>query len=234
MDEDLETEEQSAEMPIEGMDSQGLAAANPALAPFMSRYFGAMEAESAALRQQAANRQKQFEAAEAAIRERRFGAPTTSEQLFALGSALLAPRRYRGLAGTLDKVNPVFGQMEQRQRSADIQRSDALEQLRREYLLGQHESALAAARAQREGLGKILPSVASTSGAATRARFAVDFHPEKGYPVFKNFNVPVDAVNALKHALQLPGATEQQKADTIIAFERKYKVPAATFIEGLR
>lgn len=234
MDEDLETEGQSAEMPIEGMDLQALAGANPTLAPFMSKYFGAMEAESTALQQQAANRQKQFEAAEAAIREKRFGAPTTSEQLFALGAALLAPRRYTGFAGTLDKIAPVFGRMDQLQRSAEAQRADALEKLRREYLLGKDESAVAAARAQREGLGRILPSVASASGTANRARFAVDFSPETGAPMFKNFNVPVEAANALKYALEIPGATEQQKAATIAAFERKYKVPAATFIEGLR
>jgi len=136
MDEDLETEEQSAELPAEAMDLQALAGANPTLAPFMSKYFGAMEKESTALQQQAANRQKQFEAAEAAIREKRFGAPTTSEQLFALGAALLAPRRYTGFAGTLDKIAPVFGRMDQLQRSAEAQRADALEKLRREYLLG--------------------------------------------------------------------------------------------------
>jgi hypothetical protein len=168
MDEDLETEEQSAELPAEAMDLQALAGANPTLAPFMSKYFGAMEKESTALQQQAANRQKQFEAAEAAIREKRFGAPTTSEQLFALGAALLAPRRYTGFAGTLDKIAPVFGRMDQLQRSAEAQRADALEKLRREYLLGADESAVAAAAARREGLAKILPSVVT----ATKPRVA--------------------------------------------------------------
>jgi hypothetical protein len=234
MDEDLETEEQSAEMPIEGMDLQALAGANPTLAPFMSKYFGAMEAESTALQKQAANRQKQFEAAEAAIREKRFGAPTTSEQLFALGAALLAPRRYTGFAGTLDKIAPVFGQMDQLQRSAAAQRADALEKLRREYLLGADESAVAAARAQREGLGRILPSVASASGTANRARFAVETNPTTGVPTFKNFDVPVAAVNALLYALNQPGATEQQKTATMQAFEAQFRVPASTFIEGVR
>lgn len=168
MDEDLEMEEQIAEMPIEGMDLQGLAAINPALAPFLQKYFSSMEAEGITLRQQAANRQKQFEAAEAAIRDKRYGAPSTSEQLFALGAALLSPRRYTGFAGTLDKITPVFGKMDQLQRSAEAQRSEALEKLRREYLMGQDESAVAAARAQREGLGRIIPSVAS----ATKPRVA--------------------------------------------------------------
>lgn len=162
-DEDLEMEEQNSEMPIEGMDLAGLVAANPTLAPFMTKYFGLMKAESTALRQQAANKQKQFEAARAEIEKKRYGAPTTSEQLFALGAAFLSPRRYRGFAGTLDKITPVLGQMEQAQRSAGEQRAEALEKLRREYLMGADESAVAATRAQREALGKVLPSVVSAS-----------------------------------------------------------------------
>lgn len=162
-DEDLEMEEQNSEMPIEGMDLAGLVAANPTLAPFMTKYFGFMKEESAALQRQAANKQKQFEAARAEIEKKRYGAPTTSEQLFALGAAFLSPRRYRGFAGTLDKITPVLGQMEQAQRSAGEQRAEALEKLRREYLMGADESAVAAARAQREALGKVLPSVVSAS-----------------------------------------------------------------------
>lgn len=234
MDEDLVMEEQGAEMPIEGMDLQGLATANPALAPFMSKYFASMEAESNALRQQAINRQKQFAAAEEAIRQQRFGAPTTSQQLFALSQALLSPRPYRGFAGTLANVLPTLGQMSSLQSDAESKRREALDALRRQYFTDQGESAVAAARAQREGLGKILPSVATAAGTASRAKFAVDINPTTGQAVYKQFDVPVAAVNALKYALETPGATEQQKRDTIVAFERQFRVPAATFIEGMR
>ena len=235
MDEDLEMEEQNSEMPIEGMDLKGLAAANPALEPFMSKYFGFMEAESAALQRQAANKQKQFEAARAEIEKKRYGAPTTSEQLFALSAALLSPRRMPGIAGTLNNIVPALNQMSQLQRSAEEQRAEALERLHREYLMGQDESAVAAARARREALGKVLPSVvAASKPPAGAGRFAVSANPISGVETYKNFAVPVAAVNALLYALQTPGATEQQKTDTIAAFERKYKVPAATFTEGLR
>lgn len=188
MDEEFEMEEQNAEMPIEGMDLQALAATNPALAPFISRYFGAMDAESAALRQQAANKQQQFKAAEEAIRAQRFGAPTTSEQLLALGAAFLSPRRYTGLAGTLDKIVPVFGQMEQAQRSADEQRAAALEKLRREYLTGQDESVVAAAREKREALGTVLPSVVS---ATKPAKQRTGFNPLTGTLVDMDTGLPV-------------------------------------------
>jgi hypothetical protein len=240
MDEDLETEEQSAEMPIEGMDLQALVAANPTLAPFMSKYFGAMEAESTALQKQAANRQKQFEAAEAAIREKRFGAPTTSEQLFALGAALLAPRRYTGFAGTLDKIAPVFGQMDQLQRSAVAQRADALEKLRREYLLGADESAVAAARAQREGLGKIFPSVASaTKPRAARTALGEDnvvINLDTAEPVVpvsqKLAQVPPAAIETLRAKLADPNLSSDAKARERVAFETYYDVPVNRALRG--
>lgn len=188
MDENLEMEELSAEMPIEGMDLEGLAATNPTLAPFLQKYFSSMEAEGTALRQQAANREAQFKAAEEAIRQQRFGAPTTSEQLFALGSALLAPRRYRGLAGTLDKINPVFGQMEQLQRSSQSQRAQALENLQREYATAADEGRVASASAQREGLGKILPSVVS---ATKPQKQRTGFNPISGRLLDMDTGLPV-------------------------------------------
>lgn len=212
MEDDFENEEQNAVMPIEGMDLQGLAATNPALTPFMSRYFASMDAERGSLQQQAANREKQFKDAEAAIREKRFGAPTTSEQLFALGAALLSPRRYRGFAGTLDNIVPVFGQMEKAQRSADTQREDVLEKLRREYLMGQDESAVAAARAEREALGKVLPSVVSATkprvprmGGTTviDGKVVVTMQDDEGMP----YTVAVG--DAPADMIPVPGVTSQ-------------------------
>jgi len=241
MDEDLEMEEQSAEMPIEGMDLQGLAAINPALAPFLQKYFSSMEAEGTTLRQQAANRQKQFEAAEEAIRQQRFGAPSTSEQLFALGAALLSPRRYTGFAGTLDKITPVFGKMDQLQRSAEAQRSEALEKLRREYLMGQDESAVAAARAQREGLGRIIPSVASaTKPRAARTALAQNSErvinldtAEEIVPVSANLlRVPPEAIEQLRAKLGDPNLSEGDKARERVAFETYYSVPVNRALRG--
>lgn len=240
MDEDFETEEQNAVMPIEGMDLSALAATNPTLAPFLSRYFGAMQSEETALRQQATNKQKQFDAARAEIEKRRYGAPTTSEQLFALGAALLSPRRYRGFAGTLDNIVPVFGQMEKAQRSADMQREDALEKLSREYLMGQDESAVAAARAEREALGKVLPSVVSaTKPRASRTalgegNIVVDLDTgEELAPVSQKLaQVPLDAIENLRMKLADPNLSDGAKARERVAFETYYSVPVNRALRG--
>lgn len=255
MDEDFEMEERNPEMPIEGMDLEGLAAVNPALAPFLSRYFGAMDAESASLRQQATNKQKQFEAARAEIEKKRYGAPTTSEQLFALGAAFLSPRRYRGFAGTLDKITPVLGQMEQAQRSASEQRAEALEKLRREYLMGQDESAVAAARAQREALGKVLPSVAS----ATKPRVGrivgtetIDGIPHQGEqdpvtgvvrwtpinPDAQGAALPQltapqrNALSQLREYISNPNVPEAQRQSALRNFQTKFKVDPLNYLKG--
>lgn len=240
MDEDLENEEQNAEMPIEGMDLSGLAAANPALAPFMSRYFGAMEAESAALRQQAANRQEQFKAAEEAIRQQRFGAPTTSQQLFALSQALLSPRPYRGIAGTLANVVPALGKMSTLQSDAESQRNAALEKLRREYLMGQSESAVAAARAQREGLGKILPSVVSATkprtprtalGEGNRV-YDLDTGEEIVPLSYRLAQIPPQAIEALRAQMADPSVPSAVKIQSRRSFETTYGVPVADALGG--
>jgi len=236
MDEDLEMEEQNAEteLPVEAMNLPGLVPTNPAAAALLSKYETAMGAESSALQQAARSREARFKAAEEAIRKQRFGAPTQSQQLFALSQALLSPRQYRGLAGTLANVVPALGEMSSLQSKAESQRTAALEQLRQQYATADADARVAMASAQREGIGKILPSVLTATGAANRSRFAVEINPDTGVETFKNFAVPVAAVNALLYALQTPGATEQQKADTVKDFETHYKVPAATFTEGMR
>lgn len=163
MDEDLETEEQSAELPAEAMDLQGLAASNPALAAYMRKYEADIAAADAARQKQAKTKKDIFEKGEKEILARRYGAPTTSEQLFALGAALLAPRRYKGFAGTLDKITPVLGQMDKLQSSAEAQRNEARDRLRREYLTGIADADVAAAQARVEARGRLLSPLASAT-----------------------------------------------------------------------
>lgn len=163
MDEDLETEEQSAELPAEAYGLPELAAANPALAAYAKKYELDVANAAAARERQAKTYKDVFEKGEKEILARRYGAPSTSEQLFALGAALLAPRRYKGFAGTLDKITPVFGKMDELQRSADAQRAEALEKLRREYLTGIADADVAAAQAQLEARGRLLAPIASAT-----------------------------------------------------------------------
>lgn len=178
MDEDFETEEQSAELPAEAMDLQALVAANPALAAYMQKYEADIAAADAARQKQAKIKKDIFEKGEKEILARRYGAPTTSEQLFALSAALLAPRRYTGFAGTLDKIAPVLGQMDKLQSSAEAQRNEARDRLRREYLTGVADADVAAAQARVEARGRLLSPLVSATKPSSQAAYT--YMPDRG------------------------------------------------------
>jgi hypothetical protein len=131
--------------------------------------------------------------------------------------------------------------MDQLQRSAEAQRSEALEKLRREYLMGQDESAVAAARAQREGLGRIIPSVASaTKPRAARTALAQNSErvinldtAEEIVPVSANLlRVPPEAIEQLRAKLGDPNLSEGDKARERVAFETYYSVPVNRALRG--
>jgi hypothetical protein len=161
MDEDLEMEEQNAET-LSSKYGMGFAADSP-LAPFMSNLEG-MRAGIAAERAAVAKRKKElFEAGEKEILARRYGAPTQSQQLFALSQALLSPRQYRGLAGTLANVVPALGEMSSLQSKAESQRSAALDQLRQQYEEGTLTSRLEGLESEAAAYGRMLPSLVSAT-----------------------------------------------------------------------
>ena len=76
---------------------------------------------------------KLLEAGEARIRERNQG-PTQSEQLFMLSKALLAPRDYRGFAGTVGKISGAFSDISEAERKAREQRDAQLAALQDQYM----------------------------------------------------------------------------------------------------
>jgi hypothetical protein len=78
-----------------------------------------------ALTQQEASDRKRFEAGEARIRERNRG-PSQSEQLFMLSKALLAPRKYTGIGGTIGKISGAFSDISDAERKAREQRDAQL------------------------------------------------------------------------------------------------------------
>lgn len=240
MDEDLETEEQSAEMPIEGTDLQALVGANPALAAYMRKYEADIAAADAARQKQAKTYKDVFEKGEKEILARRYGAPTTSEQLFALGSALLAPRRYKGFAGTLDKITPVFGKMEQLERSAEAQRAEALEKLRREYLTGVADADVSAAQAQLEARGRLLSPLASATKPRSRRRalgegnrvYDLDTGEEIVPLSYKLAQIPPQAIEALRAQMADPSVPSAVKIQSRRSFETTYGVPVADALGG--
>lgn len=86
-----------------------------------------------ALSQQEASAKQRFEAGEARIKERNQG-PTQSEQLFMLSKALLAPRDYRGFAGTVGKISGAFSDISEAERKAREQRDVQLAALQDQYM----------------------------------------------------------------------------------------------------
>jgi hypothetical protein len=86
-----------------------------------------------ALAQQEDSAKKRFEAGEARIKERNQG-PTQSEQLFMLSKALLAPRDYRGFAGTVGKISGAFSDISEAERKAREQRDAQLAALQDQYM----------------------------------------------------------------------------------------------------
>lgn len=236
MDEDLETEDMNPELAALSVNYPELAgkSASEMQRAFLPMYLGAVESERAAREKSATALKERYKAAEEAIKQQRFGAPTTSQQLAALSQALLAPRRMRGFAGTLANVMPAITEPAELRAAAETKRTEALRQLREQYATAADTSAVAGSAAKREALGKVLPSLMTAAGTTNRARFAVEVNPTTGVETYKNFAVPVAAVNALLYALEAPNASEDQKLATIKAFEAQFKVPASTFTEGFR
>lgn len=76
---------------------------------------------------------ERFEAAKAVI-EDRYRGPTQSEQLFMLSKALLAPRDYRGLGGTIGKISGAFSDISDVERKAREQRTAQLAALQNQYM----------------------------------------------------------------------------------------------------
>jgi C-terminal processing protease CtpA/Prc len=86
-----------------------------------------------ALDKQEAGDKERFEAGEARIRERYRG-PTQSEQLFMLSKALLAPRKYTGIGGTIGKISGAFGDISAAERKARDARDAQLAQFQDAYM----------------------------------------------------------------------------------------------------
>jgi hypothetical protein len=65
--------------------------------------------------------------------EKMYGGPSTSDTLFALSRALLAPRQFTGFGGTMGKIAGAFGDISQERQSAERKRAEALLNLENSY-----------------------------------------------------------------------------------------------------
>jgi hypothetical protein len=169
MDEDLETEDMNPELAALSVNYPELAGKSPSemQRAFLPMYLGAVESERAAREKSATALKDRYKAAEEAIKQQRFGAPTTSQQLAALSQALLAPRRMRGFAGTLANIMPAITEPADLRAAAETKREAALRQLREQYATAADASAVGTAAAKREALAKVLPLMKPSSAGLT-------------------------------------------------------------------
>lgn len=107
--------------------------------------------------------------------EQRYGGPSLSQTLFALSRALLAPRPYRGFAGTMYNVNEALGGISGQARTAEQNRAEALAQLRASYEGDIDKAKLGSMEARR----KLLEAQIESENAQAKAREPkYDFDPE--------------------------------------------------------
>lgn len=168
MDEDFGNEETSPEMVALAARYPDLAGGDPGdvLRSLTARQFSNIEQRRAAQEKIAASKRATFEAGLEEIKRRRYGAPTTSEQLAALSQALLSPRRQRGIAGTFANLAPVFGQMASLQTSAEEKRAEAEQRLRQQYASDTDAAMLSALEAE----GAALEPLIRTYGALAKPK----------------------------------------------------------------
>ena len=133
----------------------------------------------------AAQKQADFyDRMEQEIRARRAG-PTTSERLYELGAAMMAPTRVRGFSGTMGNILPVLQQQSQERRKGEESRQEALNALLEGRMKG--EQALA---------GRDLATqlaMARLTAAGNKPGYSYQLGPDSAiHEIPKNVYRPVD------------------------------------------
>lgn len=191
------------------------------------RYTGQLTQLFDAQKAYAANQAAQYKAAEESIRQRRYGAPTTSEQLAALSQALIAPRKMRGFAGTLQNVLPALTQPAELRRRAEEQRAEDLMKL-------QQQQSMAASTAQMQALENQLkygrPLLNQRAPQTTYDPFTgsvIDKAAGTATPVTRvpsKQSVAI-AFSALREYISNPNVTPAQKREQVTALARELSMP---------
>ena len=125
------------QLPVSGLAQAAQAVQTPAAAPMQTP--GALTAATAQPMDELGSLRARVAEQEASARTRAedrfakqqemiqtmYGGPTTSETLFALSRALLAPRQFTGFGSTLGKISGAFGDIDQQRRAAQQKRAEA-------------------------------------------------------------------------------------------------------------
>jgi hypothetical protein len=163
-----------------------------------------------------------YEAARARIEARNQG-PSTSEQLFAISQALLAPRKYRGIAGTIGKLSGAFGDISEAQRKATMSREDQLAQLQEAYMgetakFGTRR-AQTAADLVRTGAPLLKTPARSTT---SKVMLGPDFVLRSRTTGAQLKEPPLEEIYAFQAYMSNPANTPENKAITAKNFDKAY------------
>lgn len=178
--------------------------------------------QMSAIGQQEAGARARFEAGEARIRERNQG-PSQSEQLFMLSKALLAPRDYRGFAGTVGKISGAFSGISDMERKAREERDSQLAQLQDAYA-AQGEGfgvtrAKTAADLVKTAAPLLKPKAKSTASPVT---VGPDMKVRSRATGVELKEPPIDAIYALRSYVENPNNTPENKVVAKQNFDKKF------------
>jgi hypothetical protein len=175
-----------------------------------------------ALAQQEASDKKRFEAGEARIKARNQGL-TQSEQLFMLSKALLAPRKYTGIGGTIGKISGAFSDISDAERKAREQRDAQLAQFQDAYM--EKSDGYGVKRAQTAAdLVKTAAPLLKKPAASTASRVTVgpDARVRSRATGVELKEPPIDKIYAFVNYMKNPANTPENKAITRQNFDKEY------------
>lgn len=165
---------------------------------------------------------ERFEAGQARIRERNQG-PSRSEQLFMLSKALLAPRDYRGFAGTVGKISGAFTDISDAERKAREQRDAQLAALQDQYMGTTGGYAVDRAKTAAD-LVKVGAPLLKKPAASTASRVTVgpDARVRSRATGVELKEPPIEKIYAFVNYMKNPANTPENKAITRQNFDKEY------------
>lgn len=181
---------------------------------------GPLQARVAAQEASARTRAEDRFAKQQEMLQTMYGGPTTSETLFALSRALLAPRQFTGFGSTLGKISGAFGDIDQQRRAAQQKRAEA-------QMLLQSSSDDRMEDLEKDSLSNQIKLAEITARYKDRVkpeRASVDTLGNIRHPITKVLikQPPQPEIYTLQSYLADPTNTEADKQTAIRNFDRAY------------
>lgn len=175
-----------------------------------------------ALTQQEASDKKRFEAGEARIKARNQG-PTQSEQLFMLSKALLAPRKYTGIGGTIGKISGAFSDISDAERKAREQRDAQLAQFQDAYMEKSDGYGVKRAQTAADLVKTAAPLLKKPArSTASPVTVGADLKVRSRATGVELKEPPLDAIYTLQSYLENPANTPENKMIAKKNFDKSF------------